>query len=571
MPRDSAGNYNLVAGNPVQSGEVISSSWANNTMDDVAVALTDSLDRNGRGGMLAPFRFADGTNLLPGASWVNETTTGFYRFDGGDLRIAVLTQDVMRWQTTGVQIWDSTDMQWDNVLTDGGGGSQVPVNVGTADGQTMRWAADNSAWEATSALVVTDAGNVGIGTPTPDALLEVSGGNDNEPLIRFQSAAGFGYTFSRSGGGNDAGYMRTTADQAGFSGWTWVAPEGERMRIDSSGNVGIGTTSSGGGNSYLGSSNTMLKVKGNAANKIGSLQLQSFGTANNSIFEVAALDASQGVAMGTMTNGPLSIQTNNSTRMTIDSAGNVGIGTTDPGTAKLRVWGDLRVGTNTGGSIGTINLNGEKDAISARNAQIQKMFESPFDFTITAAQSNTTPAAMIFKVRSDAEAMRIDSSGNLLVGTTTEAGATGNAYRFNGVKYNYAAAVYEPAATANVISFAFNAPNLRGFVDSTGVTIGVVSDRRLKTNIRPSVYGVESVLALNPVQFTGINMEGEECQEAVGLIAQEVRDVIPELVEGIETEDSYISLNYAVLTSVLVKAIQEQQEQIDELRALIGA
>ena len=117
MPRDSAGNYSLVSGNPVQSGEVISSSWANNTMDDIAVSLSDSLDRNGRGGMLAPFRFADGTNLLPAASWVNETSTGLYRFDGGDLRLGVLTQDVMRWQTTGVQIWDNTLSQWFTVQT----------------------------------------------------------------------------------------------------------------------------------------------------------------------------------------------------------------------------------------------------------------------------------------------------------------------------------------------------------------------------------------------------------------------------------------------------------------------
>ncbi len=192
MPRDSAGNYSLVSGNPVQSGEVISSSWANNTLDDVAVALSDSLDRNGRGGMLAPFRFSDGTSLLPGASWVNETTTGFYRFDGGDLRVAVLTQDVMRWQTSGVQIWDSTDMQWDNILTDGGSGSKVPVNVGTADGDTLEWDQTTdqewkaipanaggklpvgtngqtlrwgTSWEANSSLVVADDSNVGQAIP----------------------------------------------------------------------------------------------------------------------------------------------------------------------------------------------------------------------------------------------------------------------------------------------------------------------------------------------------------------------------------------------------------------------
>jgi hypothetical protein len=184
MPRDSSGNYSLVAGNPVQSGEVISSGWANNTLDDVAVALSDSLDRNGRGGMLAPFRFADGSNLLPGAAWTNETTTGFYRFDGGDLRLAVLTQDVMRWQTTGVQIWDDTAMQWRNVITDTGDGTQVPVNVGTADGQTLRWEDSTSTWEATSALFVEDTGSIGVGTTTPTAgmQLESSGNIGVAPL-----------------------------------------------------------------------------------------------------------------------------------------------------------------------------------------------------------------------------------------------------------------------------------------------------------------------------------------------------------------------------------------------------
>jgi len=161
MPRNSAGTFTLVPGNPVQSGDVVSSTWANSTLDDVADALTDSLDREGRGGMLAPFRFADGTNLLPGASWVNENTTGFYRFDGGDLRVSVLTQDVMRWQNTGAQVWNSTDSQWENILS----GNSVPafVNAGTAESQTLRWDNTGEQWLATDTLSVSTSAVTVIG------------------------------------------------------------------------------------------------------------------------------------------------------------------------------------------------------------------------------------------------------------------------------------------------------------------------------------------------------------------------------------------------------------------------
>ncbi len=112
MPRDAAGNYNLVAGNPVASGEVIASTWANNTMNDVALALSDSLSRDGQGGMRAPFLFFDGRVTAPGAAWINEPSTGFYRFDGGDLRVGVLAQDVMRWRQSGTEVWDEPQQEW---------------------------------------------------------------------------------------------------------------------------------------------------------------------------------------------------------------------------------------------------------------------------------------------------------------------------------------------------------------------------------------------------------------------------------------------------------------------------
>ena len=68
MARDGNGTYSLPLAD-VQSGTVIASAWANTTMDDIAVALTDSLDRRGRGGMLASLRFTDGSYDDPGAGW----------------------------------------------------------------------------------------------------------------------------------------------------------------------------------------------------------------------------------------------------------------------------------------------------------------------------------------------------------------------------------------------------------------------------------------------------------------------------------------------------------------------
>ena len=77
--------------------------------------------------MLSSFRFADGTKLLPSASFVNETSSGLYREDSGDVRMAILTQDVMRWQTSGVQIWDNVLLQWFTVTTTNNSGDLLPL------------------------------------------------------------------------------------------------------------------------------------------------------------------------------------------------------------------------------------------------------------------------------------------------------------------------------------------------------------------------------------------------------------------------------------------------------------
>jgi len=120
IPRDSNGNYTLPAGNPVITGEVISTSWANPTMSDIGAELTNSLDRQGRGGMLAPFKFADGTLLAPSMTFTSEPTSGFYRSGASDVRIGIAGVGRMRWTSTGVDVYDQVAGTWLALTSTGG-------------------------------------------------------------------------------------------------------------------------------------------------------------------------------------------------------------------------------------------------------------------------------------------------------------------------------------------------------------------------------------------------------------------------------------------------------------------
>ncbi len=104
------------------------------------------------------------------------------------------------------------------------------------------------------------------------------------------------------------------------------------------------------------------------------------------------------------------------------------------------------------------------------------------------------------------------------------------------------------------------------------------SDARTKNTVRNSVYGLDAVLGLRPVTFYW--NDNREQGRKVGLIAQEVQEVVSEVVydktiridaEGNKTvtPTALLGLNYAELVPVLIKAIQEQQTQIDELNKMI--
>lgn len=103
MARDVSGVYTLPTGNPVISGTVIESAWANTTMDDMSSALTDSLSRTARGGMQAQLSAINGTVVAPGYVFADSLTTGLSYDDiTQELVISRGGTEVLRFKLSGV-------------------------------------------------------------------------------------------------------------------------------------------------------------------------------------------------------------------------------------------------------------------------------------------------------------------------------------------------------------------------------------------------------------------------------------------------------------------------------------
>ncbi len=104
MPRDANGNYTLPAGNPVITDTNIESTWANNTLQDVAAEMTDSLSRSGKGALTGPLQIIDESGGVPGLAFGNEPTSGIKRAAAGDVRMQVQGTDRMRWRAGASQV-----------------------------------------------------------------------------------------------------------------------------------------------------------------------------------------------------------------------------------------------------------------------------------------------------------------------------------------------------------------------------------------------------------------------------------------------------------------------------------
>jgi hypothetical protein len=101
------------------------------------------------------------------------------------------------------------------------------------------------------------------------------------------------------------------------------------------------------------------------------------------------------------------------------------------------------------------------------------------------------------------------------------------------------------------------------------VNLDELSDGRAKTDVSDLSDGLSRVLGLRPISFSWIDDEGSATN--LGFIAQEVESVVPEAVSRSDDSDGTMGLHYSEIIPVLTKAIQEQQAEIEDLRARLEA
>jgi len=295
-------------------------------------------------------------------------------------------------------------------------------------------------------------------------------------------------------------------------------------------------------------------------------------------------DTDTGVFTGTDIVG---ISTGGTERVRVDSSGNVGIGTSSP-SQRLHVAGKTLFSTTSGAYEGGF-VSGGSNTFSLLYAQSTSgtlycgvngtSAGSPIDV------SGILDNASYFGARSNHSVQfftnntvraTIDSSGNLLVGTTNQINsglicAQANLNNLNPVSLRNTAA---QGSAQSFVFFSNSAGNKAGSIDHTGTTTVAYttsSDYRMKENVAPMTGALEMVQQLNPVTYTW----KEDGKAGQGFIAHELQEVCPDAVSGEkdavdeEGNPQYQGVDTSFLVGILTAAIKELKSELDAAKARI--
>jgi hypothetical protein len=464
-------------------------------------------------------------------------------------------------------------------------------------------------------LFVSSSGNVGIGTTDPTQLFVVSGNNTAGTAVNIINTSSGGYNWNIFSVGSAA-----TLAPVGSLAFRDSTNGVTRMVITSEGNVGIGITpptTSNFSHLFVGRSFTVFAGSGNDV-YFGQNFYYNGGFKARYSEPSALISTSNGdFIFNNSSTGTADATLTTSEKMRITSGGNVGIGATNI-TGKFMIYqgtaGNVfqSIVSNQGGSTRVgINLNPSMNESDVAAYQAQSaIYATDFNYSANIIFATKTEGAYGNALT---ERMRITSGGNVGIGVTSPSykfhtvspdNNTTSFAAFSALNLSQQVEMWyggirmggsnthvdmnlAAKGSAGVMNFITNG-STRMQIDGSGnigapsgTNIYNASDLRLKRNISTINDGLNKIMELNPVKFNWIEnyVVSEENKDMLGFIAQEIQEVIPEAVESFANGNTItigetlienpLRVNEKFIIPVLVKAIQEQQTQIEELKAII--
>jgi hypothetical protein len=372
----------------------------------------------------------------------------------------------------------------------------------------------------------------------------------------------------------------------------------ERLRIDTSGNVGIGIAPAAWSGFKALQINSLTNFWNNGAAGGASYYSNNlYYNGSNRIYQTTGFASEYTMGSGIHTWSTASSGTAGNTvtlneYMRIDSSGNVGIGTNSPA-KKLDVAGDITFGSANKFTSSANVLDGVAGQNGARIRSAVSSAENP-----TFSNIDDTNTGMFFPAadtiaftEGGAESMRIDSNGRLNINCTTNPLPANGAGRINmivpsgddgiNIRHNHTGNclnIWRTAGDGFAITFyQSTAPSqvLVGGIStsSSATTYATSSDYRLKENVTPMTGALNTVAQLKPVTYTW-KADGSDGQ---GFIAHELQAVVPDCVTGEKDavdEEGNIKpqgIDTSFLVATLTAAIQELNAKVTALEKQLGA
>jgi hypothetical protein len=343
----------------------------------------------------------------------------------------------------------------------------------------------------------------------------------------------------------------------------------EKMRLDSSGNLGLGVTPSAWQTGRKVVQVGISSLQSVEVNTVIGNNFYSDGASKyigTGVAQLYAQEASGVHAWYTAPSGTAGDAISFTQSMTLDASGNLGVGETSP-TTRLHVAftsnsvdATLRVqqkGNNTAAGI-TLTANDNNGA--------------GYNFI----QSETTGGTAHWKISGGAatstmafstggtERARIDSSGNLLVGTTSYTPTPAQGVQLNNPSGEAFVAIGHVSSTPTgnfYASFNFNSATIGSITQSgtTAVLYNVTSDQRLKENI---VDAPEFGSVIDSIKVRSYDWKTDQTHQRAGFSAQELVAVAPEAVHQPADPEKMMAVDYSKLVPMLVKEIQSLRARL---------